>query len=115
MFKRTVDLDTRVNSQCQAAVSDIVRIARLLRSTKFLRSPRSTIWPLPIFVAGIEATDGVYQDWILQYMKELNPWGAHVERSTELLERIMTQQETTGHRVKLTELGKLVQKSNVLL
>lgn len=101
--------------QSQAAVSDIVRIARLLRNTKFLRSPRSTIWPLPLFIAGIEATDGVYQDWIVQYMKELKPWGSHVERSTEVLERIITQQEATGHRMRLAEITKNLNNHNILV
>lgn len=65
-----------------------------------LRSPRSTIWPLPLYVAGVETTDGVYQDWILDYLGELGSWGAHIQAGTETLRNIISMQESTGSRVK---------------
>ncbi len=101
MFKRTTDTVSRTDAECQDAAADILRIARLLRQTKYLRSPRSTIWPLPLYIAGIETTDGVYQDWILDYMKELGSWGAHIQAAAEALQRTISLQEKTGFRASL--------------
>ncbi|ATY63965.1 Fungal transcriptional regulatory [Cordyceps militaris] len=101
MFKRVTDTGSRTDAESQEAVADIVRIARLLRQTKYLRSPRSTIWPLPLYIAGIETTDGIYQDWILDYIKELGSWGAHMQVAADALQRIISQQEKTGFRASL--------------
>ena len=98
-FRRAIQPNVRTDPECQAAAAEIVKITRLLRKTKYLRSPRSTIWPLPLLIAGIETTDGVYQDWIVDYMKELGSWGSHIVKCTENLERIIAEQERTGCRV----------------
>ncbi|OAA66319.1 Fungal transcriptional regulatory protein [Cordyceps fumosorosea ARSEF 2679] len=102
MFKRVTDTTSRTDAECQVAVADIVRIARLLRQSKYLRSPRSTIWPLPLYIAGIETTDGIYQDWILDYLKELGSWGAHMQLAAEGLQHTISLQEKTGFRAPLT-------------
>lgn len=94
----------RTDQEAQAAVAGTLRIARVLRKTKYLRSPRSTIWPLPLFIAGIETTDEVYQDWIVAYMKELGSWGAHIEKSTQMLEQTIAWQERTGQRARMRDL-----------
>lgn len=104
VFSRATKPEVREDQEAQSAVSVIVRIARLLRKAKYFRSPRSTIWPLPLFIAGIETTDEVYQDWILEYMKELHSWGVQLEKCAETLEQVISWQDKTGRRARIREL-----------
>ena len=64
-------------------------------------SPRSLIWPLPVFIAGIEVIDEIYQDWVLNYMRELADLGYSTLQARELLVKVMKVQNATGTRVKV--------------
>jgi hypothetical protein len=74
-----------------------------LRKAKYLQTPKSLIWPLPIFIAAIEIEDLVYQDWCVGYMVELEHWGMNVRRTRELLERVLERQEREGRRVRVRD------------
>ncbi|CAM1503506.1 Fc.00g010970.m01.CDS01 [Cosmosporella sp. VM-42] len=49
----------RTDDEAQKAARQIVHIARRLQKLGFC-SPPSLIWPLPVFIAGIELTDEIY-------------------------------------------------------
>ncbi len=103
MLNRIVNPNVRTDSESQSASRELVQISYRLRKTKYLRAPRSLIWPLPIFIAGIEITDEIYQEWIISYMKELEQWGPHIKKTRELLERIIRRQERERRRVRVRD------------
>ena len=104
MLNRLINPHVRTDPVAQAAARELVRLCRVFRKSKSLESPRSVIWPLPLFIAGIEIDDEVYQDWILDYMKDLNQWGLHVVKSRELLEQIIQWQDGSGRRASMKDL-----------
>lgn len=99
ILNRILSPSTRTDTESQDAAHEIIRIAYRLRKARYLDTPRSLIWPLPLFIAGIETTDGIYQDWILSYMGELQHWGSNVMKARELLEQIIVRQEREERRV----------------
>lgn len=69
----------RSDSTAAIATSGILKIALRLREihrkTKLassLKIPRSMLWPLPVFIAGIETTDEIYADWISEFIDEMD-------------------------------------------
>ncbi len=71
-----------------------------------LHSPHSMLSPFTIFVAGIEISDEVYQDWILLILSEMEDWGANVKKVGELLRHVIRRQETEKRRVKVRDIMK---------
>lgn len=57
--------------------------------------------PFPIFVAGIEIWDEVYQDWTLLILSEIQDWGPNIKKVTELLRHVIRRQEEENRRVKV--------------
>ncbi len=112
LLSRIVTPDIRTDAESQAAAKEIMNITRQLRSTNYLNTPRSLIWPLPIFMAGIEITDVFYQDWVLDYFGELWNWGASVRKTGQLLRKVIENQAETGCRAKvkdiMNELGEMI-------
>lgn len=112
LLHRIVAPDVRTDDEAQAAAREIIQIARTLHASGFVCSPRSLVWPLPVFVAGIEVTDWVYQDWVLHYLVDVASWGASAHKTRELLQRIIARQEAEDCRVKvwdmIGELGEAV-------
>ncbi|CAK7232586.1 hypothetical protein SEUCBS140593_008311 [Sporothrix eucalyptigena] len=108
----------RTDDEAQSAARTIIQIARELRqggctaSGDAYGSPRSLVWPMPVFVAGIEVTDPVYQDWVLAYLEDVAGWGTSTRRARELLRRVIEKQDAEGRRVAvreaLQEMGDLV-------
>lgn len=103
LLNRILKPSIRTDQESQEAADEIIRIAHRLRKAKYLDTPRSLIWPLPLFVAGIETTDEIYQDWILSYLEELYHWGSHVKKSRDLLQAICKRQRREEKRVKVTD------------
>ncbi|KIH93162.1 hypothetical protein SPBR_02396 [Sporothrix brasiliensis 5110] len=118
--------DVRTDDEAQAAARQIVQIARELKYNEtpdrasreerhtaqgrpdVLRQspsdhPRSLIWPMPVFVAGIEVTDPVYQDWVLAYLADMAGWGTSTRRARELLRRVLARQADEGKRVRVKD------------
>ena len=62
------------------------------------------MWPLPVFIAGIEVTDEIYQDWVLDYMRELAVLGYSTLKARELLRRVIEAQAEAEKRVKVREI-----------
>jgi len=116
LLNRIVSPEVRTDEEAQAAAREIVHIARRLRQSGYLCSPRSLIWPIPIFIAGVEITDEIYQDWILDYMRELAGLGTSTAEARELLRRIMERQRARGRRIKVRDAMKdFAYKSHVLV
>ncbi|KND90052.1 putative transporter [Tolypocladium ophioglossoides CBS 100239] len=99
MLNRAVSPRVRTDDEAQEAARELVRLVRHLRKSGELRSPRSLAWPMPIFVAGIEVTDEIYQDWVLGCMDELSDWGASIQKTTDLLRVIIEKQAVEKVRV----------------
>ena len=104
MLHRAIDSTVRTNPEAQSAARNLIHLARIFRKSKRLETPCSVIWPLPIFIAGIEIADEIYQDWIVDYLNELGHWGAHVVKGKELMEQTIKWQEHHGRRVKLRDI-----------
>jgi len=66
-----------------------------------LHNPHSMLSPFPIFVAGIEIWDEVYQDWTLLILSEIQDWGPNIKKVTELLRHVIRRQEEENRRVKV--------------
>ncbi|KAL7782925.1 major facilitator superfamily domain-containing protein [Trichoderma ceciliae] len=68
----------RTDSPATIATGGILKIALRLRQihrksrlASLMKIPRSMLWPLPLFIAGIETTDEIYADWISEFMDEM--------------------------------------------
>ncbi|KAF3061866.1 hypothetical protein GL218_03704 [Daldinia childiae] len=82
----------------------IVRLASLVGR---LRPPSpQNIWPRLLFLAGIETTDVVYQDWVVKTLMEAEIWGANFRRTRLLLEQVIKIQSTKGVRVDYLDVMK---------
>ena len=114
MLNRILNPDIRTNPESQEAASEIIRIAFRLRKAKYLDTPRSLIWPLPLFIAGIETTDEIYQDWILSYMTELKHWGNNVVKAIDLLEGIIAKQNADERRVRVRDAMDSLKESIII-
>jgi hypothetical protein len=106
LLNRILKPEIRTDPESQEAAQEIIRIAYCLRKAKYLDTPRSLLWPLPLFIAGIETTDEIYQDWILSYLTELQHWGSYIEKSKELLQRICKRQQREKRRVGVSNAMK---------
>lgn len=101
MLNQTICRNLRTDEQTQSAAHELIQISRIFRKSQRLVSPCSTIWPLPIFFAGIGVTDEIYQDWALDYMKELEHWGAHVVKAKDTMDQFIRMQTKDGDRVNI--------------
>lgn len=69
----------RSDSTAATATSGILKIALRLREihrkgilASSIKIPRAMLWPLPVFIAGIETTDEIYADWISEFIDEMD-------------------------------------------
>ncbi|KAJ9137555.1 hypothetical protein NKR23_g9071 [Pleurostoma richardsiae] len=104
LLNRITKPDVRTDPEAQAAARELVLIAQRLRRAKCLERPRRLIWPLPLFVAGIEVVDKIYQEWLLSYITELEHWDGSMRKVRNLLERIIGRQEEKGRRIHVKEM-----------
>ncbi|EPE10847.1 c6 zinc finger domain containing protein [Ophiostoma piceae UAMH 11346] len=83
---------------------DIVELSLARLPSVAGSAPHSLVWPMPVFVAGIELTDPVYQDWVLAYLADVASWGGtSTRRARELLRRVIQQQDASGRRVNVRD------------
>lgn len=106
----------RADPTSQADVRSILDIAIKLRrssrsgSTAPGRILRSMLWPLPLFVAGIETTDEVYADWIRAFIEDMSAsgdrgggsGGAASTKVIEILARVREAQNRCESRVDVS-------------
>lgn len=112
LLNRINNPDVRTDSESQEAAREIIQITQQLKKAGDLRFPRSIAWPLPLFLAGIEVEDEVYQDWVLAFMEGLSEWGGSVMKATALLRQIVDKQAVEGVRISpwhaMMELGETI-------
>jgi len=103
LLNRILEPNIRTDEESQSAAREICKITRQLRRAGFLRTPQSLVWPLPLFIAGIETTDSIYQEWILAYMEEIDDWGPNMKTMRLLFCKIIQRQEREDRRVKVRD------------
>ncbi|KAI1377765.1 hypothetical protein F4677DRAFT_444353 [Hypoxylon crocopeplum] len=86
------------------AASYIIRLASWV--CRFRSPSPQNIWPRLLFLAGIETTDLVYQDWVVKTLTEAEVWGANFRKTRVLLERIIKIQGREGVRVDYLDVMK---------
>jgi hypothetical protein len=101
LLSRMLHPEIRTDRESQAAASELLKIARQLRQAQYLQTPRSFMWPLPIFIAGIETTDEFYQDWVVSYLKEMSGWGKNLIWVRRLLKGVLKQQGQENRRLQI--------------
>ncbi|KAL7930652.1 major facilitator superfamily domain-containing protein [Trichoderma chlorosporum] len=87
LWSRLLYPGVRSDSTAMVATSGILKIALQLRQlhrksklASLMKVPRSMLWPLPVFIAGIETTDEIYADWIREFMNEMASAMNHIAR-----------------------------------
>ncbi|KAK3359267.1 hypothetical protein B0T25DRAFT_514833 [Lasiosphaeria hispida] len=117
LWSRLVRLDVRTDEASTAAVESILQVALLLRRSEgeklHARELPSMLWPLPLFVAGIETVDEVWADWVRLFISGVEG-GRGVEEGVgqgggkmemiELLEEIRKRQDVVGTRITVSTL-----------
>lgn len=89
LWSRILHPTIRTEESAATAVRSILDIALQLRqvhqtttdssSSWSHKIPRSMLWPLPLFMAGIETTDRIHADWIQVFMDEVtSSWGEQI-------------------------------------
>ncbi|KAI6080363.1 hypothetical protein F4821DRAFT_273878 [Hypoxylon rubiginosum] len=108
-FHRMLPAPTVMNmpSKLTAAEDAATHIIRLASWVGRFRPPSpQNIWPRLLFLAGIETTDIVAQDWVVKTLSESEVWGANFRKTRLLLERILKIQSTEGLRVDYLDVMK---------
>ncbi|KAJ6440132.1 fungal specific transcription factor domain-containing protein [Purpureocillium lavendulum] len=112
LLNRIVAPDVRTDPESQDAAREIIQITQQLKKAGDLQFPRSIAWPLPMFLAGIEVQDEIYQEWVLNFMHKLEGWGGSVRKATTLLKTIIDKQAEECVRVNpwhvMMDLGEAV-------
>ncbi|KAK0728002.1 hypothetical protein B0T26DRAFT_153587 [Lasiosphaeria miniovina] len=124
VWSRTFRSEVRTDDASTEAVESILQIGLLLRKAhghqrNGYRELATTLWPLPLFVAGIETADDVRADWLRIFMSHVinGENEAERERNTksgsrqrrarnggkvlELMEHIRKMQDAVGKRVSV--------------
>ncbi|KAL7781774.1 major facilitator superfamily domain-containing protein [Trichoderma afarasin] len=128
LWSRFLYPDIRSDSTAAMATSGILKIALQLRQihrksrlASLMKVPRSMLWPLPIFIAGIETTDEIYADWISEFMDEMASAmsGSTRERSHATGEYMDTSigdkgESLTDHRLILILMMRVREKQDLL-
>ncbi|KAI1764437.1 hypothetical protein GGR53DRAFT_323431 [Hypoxylon sp. FL1150] len=108
-FHRMLPAPTAMNmpsklTPAQDAATYIIRLASWVG--RFRPPSPQNIWPRLLFLAGIETTDIVAQDWAVKTLSEAEVWGANFRKTRLLLERIIKIQSTEGVRADYLEVMK---------
>ena len=102
-FDRICNPNIRTNEKCQLAAYEILKVALKLREIRCLKTPGSTQWPFPLFIAGVETDDVVHQNWILEELErcEEEGWGLHIGKTKILLKECIKRQGKLNQRVDI--------------
>ncbi|KAI2783316.1 hypothetical protein F4815DRAFT_347599 [Daldinia loculata] len=100
-------ISATVPNRLKPAELAAIYIVRLSSLVGRLRPPSpQNIWPRLLFLAGIETTDVVYQDWVVKTLSEAEIWGANFRRTRLLLEQVIKIQSTKGVRIDYLDVMK---------
>ena len=127
LWSRILHPNIRTDPQATAAAHSILKIALQLKRAKYCKVLKTIMWPLPLFVAGIETTDELYVDWILSFIEEVSAsegldkhvlvqqlnkskitgggqsGGAGGSKVRELIIEVRSRQHKEGRRVSVTQ------------
>ena len=115
LWSRLIRVDIRTDETSTAAVESILQIALLLRRSEgrklHARELPSMLWPLPLFVAGIESVDEVWADWVKLFISGVEARGPEGNtgdgsgntKMLELMEEIRKRQDEVGTRIVVTD------------
>jgi hypothetical protein len=106
LLDRSVHPDIRTSPEAQAAARETLRIIQRLRDAGMLHNPHSMFSPFPVFVAGIEVDDPVYQEWTLKLLDSFQGWGMHTRRVGYLLRQVIRAQEEKSRRVSIEAVAR---------
>ena len=53
----------------------------------------------PMFVAGLETDDLIYQTWVIERFTSMQDLGENLRRAKHVLETVCLEQRRTGHRI----------------
>lgn len=108
VFDRICNPSIRTNEKCQNAASEILKIAIQLKQMRQIDAPQSLNWPFPLFIAGVETTDVIYQTWIQEELKQniQAGWGRNTEKMLSLLNACINRQDSEKRRVAIGEVMK---------
>ncbi|VUC31670.1 unnamed protein product [Clonostachys rosea] len=81
----------------EAAATRIIRISAWV--CRLRPSSPQNIWPRILFLAGIETTDLIQQDWVLRTLSEAERWGGNFTKTKALLDYVIKEQGSQGARV----------------
>ncbi|OAQ65135.1 hypothetical protein VFPPC_06302 [Pochonia chlamydosporia 170] len=147
LWSRILHPNVRSEDTAKAAAREIMQIALHLRKAHqrpgtapswSRKIPRSMLWPLPLFMAGIETRDELHADWILGFMNEVtSSWGGEVvvtgqrwrrdemsgavpssaSRVQALMERVREAQDYLGCRADVESImaGMMMERGSFLL
>ncbi|KAK1835826.1 hypothetical protein QBC39DRAFT_339715 [Podospora conica] len=117
LWSRLVRPDIRTDDESTAAVESILQITLLLRRSEgkkmHARLLPSCIWPLPLFVAGIESVDEVWADWVKLFISGMegkisesseSSRGSQNVRMLALMEEVRSRQDVSGTRIGVADL-----------
>lgn len=99
LFYRAVQPSDSVNQQQHRALSEIVTLSFLSYKDEGDQGLFRMAWPL--FMAGLESTDLVHQQWILDRFRGLKKFGNSYSRAHRLLESMVRDQEFSGVRTSI--------------
>lgn len=86
-----------LTASANLALSRLLKITTIVHETEGNNSLSRHCWPL--WLAGIETRDPVYQNWIIERMSSLSTYGTNIERATKLLKAIVEKQRRDPQRV----------------
>ncbi|KAK5663074.1 hypothetical protein OQA88_6490 [Cercophora sp. LCS_1] len=109
LWSRLIRLDIRTDEASAAAVESILRILLLLRRSEgrklHARDLPNMLWPLPLFVAGMETVDEVWADWVKLFISDVEGRKeGEKSKMLGLLEEVRRRQDEAGKRVYVTDL-----------
>lgn len=88
----------------ESAATRTIRIASTV--CRFRPPSPQNIWPRILFLAGIETTDIVHQDWVIRTLADSEVWGANFGKTRILLEQVIKVQSREGVRVDYLDVMK---------
>lgn len=91
------------NSNAAAIISTTEKLYRVLKFPKE-EPPPTKMWPIPLVMAAIEASDPIYRDWALRKISDYSCAGEHFHNSIIFVETVHELEEKSGTRANLSDI-----------
>lgn len=87
----------------QASVYRILSLHLSLANDSTRCSTPSSVWSIPLFLAGLSTDDVIYRAWIEKRLTAAEAWGQSFGKMRLLLQDIWRREREEGHRVDVKE------------